>query len=66
MAEESLDELKPPKRCFNSLLKFSIFNIKNVTGVGTVLEGKILSGKLMQGIELYSTLSNGEIFKKKM
>ena len=62
---ESLDEIKPPKRSFDSPLKISIFNCKKVTGVGTVLEGKILSGKLIQGMELYTTFINDEIFKTK-
>ena len=43
---ESLDKLKPPKRNFDSPLIISIFKRDKITGVGTVLEGKILSGKL--------------------
>jgi elongation factor 1-alpha len=49
---ESLDELKPPKRDFDSPLLISIFNREKITGVGTVFEGKILSGKLERNINL--------------
>ena len=60
---ESLDEIKPPKRSFDEPLKISIFNSIKVMGVGTVLEGKILSGKLKQGMELCLPMPN-EIMKK--
>ena len=42
---ESLDDLKVPKRYFDKPLKISIFNVDKLRGVGTVLGGKILSGK---------------------
>ena len=49
---ESLDELKPPKRNFNGPLRISIFNVDKITGIGTVLSGKILSGILNTEKEL--------------
>ena len=49
---ESLDELKPPKRFLDEPLIISNFHVDKVSGVDTVLEGKILSGKLKIGMEL--------------
>ena len=49
---ESLDELKPPKRDFNGPLIISILNSDKITGFGTVIEGKILSGKLEENMEI--------------
>ena len=43
---ESLDEIKPLERNINDPLKISIFNVLKVTGVGTIVQGKILSGNL--------------------
>ena len=55
---ESLDELKSPKRDFDSPLIISIFNRHKISGVGTVLDGKIISGKLKRDINLSITLGN--------
>ena len=55
---ESLDELKPPKRNFDSPLIISIFNRIRISNTGTVLEGKILSGKLEKGINLIFPIGN--------
>ena len=49
---ESLDELKPPKRDFDSPLIISIYHKDRITGFGTVFEGKILSGKLEKDTNL--------------
>ena len=49
---ESLDELKQPKRAFNAPLKISIFQSSKISGMGTNLEGKILSGILNKKIDL--------------
>ena len=49
---ESLDELKPPKRFLDEPLIISNFHVDKVYGVGTVLERKILLGKLKIGMEL--------------
>ena len=49
---ESLDELKPPKRNFNGPLRISVFCADKISGVGTVLSGKILSGNLNTEKEL--------------
>ena len=49
---ESLDELKPPKRNFNGPLRISVFCVDKISGVGTVLSGKILSGNLNREKEL--------------
>ena len=64
---ESLDELKPPKRVFNEPLKISIFNFNKISGVGFVLEGKILSGRFNTKMELCIPLSleNSSIKKQK-
>ena len=62
---ESLDELKPPKRTFDGPLIISIFQKDKITGCGTVLEGKILSGKLDKEIVLcIPKLVNTQIEKK--
>ena len=55
---ESLDELKPPKRDFDSSLIISIFNRDRIKNTGTVLEGKILSGKLEKDTVLYIPIWN--------
>ena len=59
---ESLDELRPPKRDFDSPLIISIFNIDKITGIGTVLEGKILSGKLERDLYLCIPIDDEIIF----
>ena len=56
---ESLDELKAPKRDLDGPLKISFFNVYKITGVGTVLEGKILSGKLVTDMEIYLPTIDG-------
>jgi elongation factor 1-alpha len=43
---ESLDEIKPVKRDFDSQLIISIFKAYTIFGVGIIIRGKILSGKL--------------------
>ena len=55
---ESLDELKPHKRNFDSPLIISIFYRYKITGVGAVLEGKILSGKLEKDTNLCIPIGN--------
>jgi len=60
---ESLDELKPPNRDFNSSLIISIFNRYKITGAGTVLKGKILSGKLKRDICFCVPIGNNIIAK---
>ena len=50
---ESLDEIKPPKRNFDGPLEISICNVYKITGIGTVIKGKILSGQLKIYMELY-------------
>ena len=55
---ESLDELKLPKRDFDSPLIILIFNRERITGVGTVLEGKIISGRLKRDINLSIPIGN--------
>ena len=62
---ESLDEIKPPKRAFYEPLKISVFNVDMVTGVGIVLEGKILSGQLKKDMEIFISL-NKKITKVKI
>ena len=49
---ESLDEIKPPKRNFDGPLEISICNVYKITGIGTVIRGKILSGQLKINMEL--------------
>ena len=62
---ESLDELKPPKRTFDGPLIISVFQKDKITGFGTVLEGKILSGKLDKEIVLcIPKLVNTQIEKR--
>ena len=58
---ESLDEIKPPKRDFDGPLKISVFNTEKITGIGTVVEGKILSGKLKTNTKLCFPFENKEI-----
>ena len=55
---ESLDELRPPKRDFDSPLIISIFNKEKITGFGVVLEGKILSGKFECGSFIYMPIED--------
>ena len=50
---ESLDELKPVKRDFDSQLIISIFKAYTIMGVGIIIRGKILSGKLTKQQNLY-------------
>ena len=50
---ESFDEIKPPKRNFDGPLEISICNVYKITGIGTVIKGKILSGQLKINMELY-------------
>ena len=50
---ESFDEIKPPKRNFDGPLEISICNVYKITGIGTVIKGKILSGQLKIYMELY-------------
>ena len=49
---ESLNKIKPPKRPFDKPLISSISGSYKITGVGSVLCGKILSGYLKTGMEL--------------
>ena len=49
---ESFDEIKPPIRSLNEPLKISIINAEKISGVGTVFEGKILSGILKPKMQL--------------
>lgn len=53
---ESLDEIKPPKRTLDEPLKISIFGADKVTGIGTIFEGKILSGQLEQDMKIIISL----------
>ena len=50
---ESFDELKPPKRKFDGPLQISALKVEKITGIGPVLVGKILSGKLLLHSLLY-------------
>ena len=63
---ESLDDLDPPEREFDDddPLIISIYHYDRITGFGTVLEGKILSGKLDKNTDLNIPINN-EIHKKK-
>ena len=56
---ESLDELKSPKRDLDGPLKISIFYVDKISGIGTVLEGKILSGKLVKDMDIYVPTAKG-------
>ena len=56
---ESLDGLKPLKRSINEPLKISIIKYEKISGIGTVLEGKILSGKLIPGNFLEIPVNDG-------
>ena len=58
---ESLDEIKPPKRDFDGPLKISVFKTEKISGIGTVVEGKILSGKLKTNTKLCFPFENKEI-----
>ena len=62
---ESLDDLDPPEREFDDddPLIISIYHYDRIIGIGTVLEGKILSGKLDKNIDLNIPINN-EIYKK--
>ena len=61
---ESFDEIKPPIRSLNEPLKISIINAEKISGVGTVFEGKILSGRLKSKMQLTIALSNKIIEKR--
>jgi elongation factor 1-alpha len=63
---ESLDELEQPEREFDDddPLIISIFQSDKITGFGTVVEGKILSGKLVKNIDLNIPVKK-EIYKVK-
>ena len=49
---ESFDEIEPPKRLFGEPLKISVLTVIKKTGVGTVVRGKILSGRLKKDMTL--------------
>ena len=55
---ECLDKLKVPKKSFDGPLKISIFSSEHISGVGTVLRGKILSGKLKNNMILSAINEN--------
>jgi len=65
-----LDELRPSKRAFNAPLKISIFQSCHITGIGTVLEGQILSGKLNKEIDLciplYDKITKSKCYSKQI
>ena len=61
---ESFDEIKPPIRFLNEPLKISIINAEKISGVGTVFEGKILSGILKPKMQLIIPLNDNKIEKK--
>jgi len=50
---EALDEIKPVKRDFDGKLIISIFKAYTITGVGIIIRGKILSGKLTKKEKIY-------------
>ena len=54
----ALDEIKPIKRDFDGHLKIAVFDVLKVTGVGTVVRGKILSGHLEKDMKLYMTVGS--------
>ena len=53
---ESIDELKPPQRSFDEPVKISCFKSEKISGIGTVIEGQIVSGRLKMGMELRGIL----------
>ena len=55
---ECLDKLKVPKKSLDGPLKISIFSSEHISGVGTVLRGKILSGKLKNNMILSAINEN--------
>ena len=57
---ESLDEIKPPKRCWDKPLKIAIDNVDNTYTKGTVFEGKILSGQLKTNMKICIPIRNIE------
>ena len=61
---ESFDEIKPPNRSLDEPLKISIINVEKISGIGTVFEGKILSGRLKSKMQLTIALSNKIIEKR--
>ena len=61
---ESFDEIKPLNRSLDEPLKISIINVEKISGIGTVFEGKILSGRLKSKMQLTIALSEKIIEKR--
>ena len=61
---ESFDEIKPSKRNINGPLEISVYNAEKITGVGTVIYGKILSGKIKTNMEIYLPFIKHDLLKK--